>query len=62
MEGREYEYLSGINKEITQAGDEINEEMDKWYENRSGWVSARVKKRIDLRGSANKNYRHMRSR
>ena len=60
MEGRECEDLSSMNMETTQVGDELNEEMDKWWENRSGWVNDRVKECIDQRRSANKNYRHMR--
>ena len=43
MEGREYEDLSSMNMEMTQVGDELNEEMDRWCENRSGWVNDRVK-------------------
>ena len=38
MEGREYKDLSSINMEMTQVGDELNEEMDRWCEYRSGWV------------------------
>ena len=60
MEGREYEDLSSMNIEMTQVGDELNEEMDRWCENRSGWVNNRVKECIDQRRSAIKNYRHMR--
>ena len=30
MEGRDYEDLSSMNMEITQVGDELNEEMDRW--------------------------------
>ena len=62
MEGREYEDLSSMNMEMTQVGDELNEEMDRWCENRSGWVNDRVKECSDQRPSANKNYRHMRKK
>ena len=60
MEGREYEDLSSMNMEMTQVGDELNEEMDRWCENRRGWVNDRVKECIDQRRMANKNDRHMR--
>ena len=43
MEGRDYEDSSSMNMEMTQVSDELNEEMDKWCENRSGWVNYRVK-------------------
>ena len=60
MEGREYEDLSSLNMEMTQIGDELNEEMDRWSENRSGLVNDRVKVCIDQRRSVNRNYRDMR--
>ena len=60
-DGREYEDLSSMNMEMTQVGDELNEEMDKWCENRRGWVNHRVKVYIDQRRSTIKNYRHMRN-
>ena len=47
--------------EMTKVGDKFNEEMDKWCENRSGWVNNRVKECIDQRRSENKIYRHMRN-
>ena len=55
----ENEDLSSMNMEMTQVGDELNEEMDKWCENRSGWVNDRVKECIDQR-SENQNYRYTR--
>ena len=60
MEGREYEDLSSMNMEMMQVGDELNEEMDRWYENRSGWVNERVKECIDQRRRATKHYCRMR--
>ena len=60
LEGRAYEDLSSMNMEMTQVGDELNEEMDRWCENRSGLVNDRLKECIDQRRRANKNYRHMR--
>ena len=43
MEGREYEDVSSMNMEMAQVGDELNEEMEIWCENRSGWVNERIK-------------------
>ena len=43
---------------MTQVGEKLNEEMDKWCENRSGWVNDSVKECIDQRRSTNKNYCH----
>ena len=60
MEGREYKDVSSMNMDIKKVDDELNKEMDKWCDNRSGWVDDRVKECIDQRRSANKNYRHMR--
>ena len=45
---------------MSQAGEELNEELDKWCENRGGWVNDRVKLCIDQRRGANKNYRDKR--
>ena len=59
MEQREYKDLSTMSVAMTQVGVELNEETDKWCENRSGWVIDRVKGCIAER-SANKNYRYMR--
>ena len=41
MEVREYKDLSCMHREMTQV--ELNEGMDKWCGNRSGWVNDRVK-------------------
>ena len=35
MQGTEYEDLSNLNMEFTQVGDELNEEVNRWCENRS---------------------------
>ena len=43
MEGRDYEHLSSMNVAMAQVGEELNEEMDNWCENRKGWVNDRVK-------------------
>ena len=43
MEGRDYEDLSSMNVEMAQVGEELNEDMDIWCENRRGWVNDRVK-------------------
>ena len=61
MEHREYKDLSSMSVAMTQVGVELNKETDKWCENRSGWVSDRVKGCIAQRRSANKNYRCMRN-
>ena len=45
---------------ITQVGEELNDEIGKWCENRSGWVNNRVKGCIAQRRSTNINFRHMR--
>ena len=60
MEGREYEYLSSMNIEMTQVADELNEEIDRWCENRSGWVNDRIKECINQWRMTNTNYRRMR--
>ena len=60
MEQRDYEDLSSMSVEMTQVGVVLNKETKKWYENRRGWVSDRVKGCIAQRRSANKNYRFMR--
>ena len=49
MQGTEYEDLSNINMEFTQVGDELNEEVNRWCENRSGWVNDGVTECIDQR-------------
>ena len=61
MEQREYKDMFSMSVAIAQVGVELNEETDKWCENRSGWVSDRVKGCIAQRRSANKNYRYMRN-
>ena len=48
-----------MNMEMT-LGDELNEEIDRWCENRIGWVNDRVKECIDQRRSVTKNYCHTR--
>ena len=60
MEGRDYEDLSSMNVAMTQVGEELNEEMDNWCENRKGWVNDRVKDCIAERKSENRKYRYMR--
>ena len=60
MEQREYTDLSGMSVAMTQVGVELNEETDKWCENRSGWVNDRVKGCIAQRRSAKNNYHCMR--
>ena len=45
---------------MTQVGVELNEKIDKWCENRSGWLNDRVKGCISQRINANKDYRRMR--
>ena len=46
---------------MTQVGVELNEETDKWCENRIDWINDRVKGCIAQRISANKNYRCMKN-
>ena len=36
MEGRDCEDLSSMNVAMAQVGEELNEEMDNWCENRRG--------------------------
>ena len=36
MKGRDYEDLSCMNIAMAQVGEELNEEMDNWCENRKG--------------------------
>ena len=36
MEGRDYEDLSNMSVAMAQVGEELNEEMDSWCENRKG--------------------------
>ena len=43
MEGINYEDVSSIDVAIAQVGEELNEEIDNWYQNRRGWVNDRVK-------------------
>ena len=49
-----------MNMEMMHVRDELNEEMDRWCENRSGRENDRVKECIAQRRRANKNYRHLR--
>ena len=42
MEQREYKDLSRMSVEMTHVGVELNEETEKWCENRRGWVSERM--------------------
>ena len=42
-------------------GEELNEGMDKWCENRGGWVNDRVKEGIAQRRSENRKYCYMRT-
>ena len=49
MEESEYKDLSSMNVAMAQVGEELNEEMDKWCENRGGWVNDRVKEGIAQR-------------
>ena len=60
MEGRDYEDLSSMNVAMAQVGEELNEEMDNWCENRKGWVNDKVKDCIAERKSENRKYRYMR--
>ena len=52
MEQREYKDLSSMSVLMTQVGKELNEEIDKWCENRSGWINDRVNGCIAQRRSA----------
>ena len=61
MEGRDYEDLSSMNVAMAQEGEELNEEIDNWCENRNGWVNDRVKDCIAERKSENRKYRYMRN-
>ena len=47
---------------MTQVGEELNEEIDKWCENRSSWVNNRVKGCIAQMRCANRNDCHMRKK
>ena len=60
IEHREYKDLSSMSVIMTQTGVELNEAMEKWCENRSGWINDRVKVCIAQRKVVNKNYRRMR--
>ena len=40
---RDHADLSSMNVAMAQVGEELNEEMDNWCENRKGWVIDRVK-------------------
>ena len=51
MEQREYKDMSRMSVAMTQVGEELNEEMDKWCEDRSGWANDRVKGYCALRRS-----------
>ena len=59
MEQREYKELSSVSVAMTQVGKERNVGIDKWCENRSGWLNDRAKRCIAQKRSANRNYRHM---
>ena len=59
MEGRDYIDLSSMNVAMAQVGEELNDEMDNWCENRKGWVNDRVKDCIAERKSENRKYRYM---
>ena len=61
MEEREYKDLSSMNMAMAQVGEELNDEIDKWCENRGGWANDRVKEGIAKRRSENRNYRYMRT-
>ena len=39
MEEREYTDLTSMNVAMAPMGEELNEEIDKWCENRGGWVN-----------------------
>ena len=56
MEQRAYKDLSSMNVAMTQLGVKLIEETNTWCEDRSGWVSDRVKGCIAQRRSANRNY------
>ena len=43
MEGRDYEDVSSMNVAMAQVGEELNEQMDNWCENRKGRVNDRVR-------------------
>ena len=60
MEEREYKDLSSMNVTMAQVGELLNEEMDKWCENRGGWVNDRVIEDIAQRRSKNRKYCYMR--
>ena len=55
-----YEDLSSINVAMAQVGEELNEEMDNWCENRKGWVNDKVKDCIAERKSENRKYQYIR--
>ena len=48
-----------MNVAMAQVGEELNEEMDNWCENRKGWVNDRVNDCIAERKSVNRKYRYM---
>ena len=54
------EIMKIMNVAMAQVGEELNEEMDNWCENRKGWVNDRVKDCIAERKSENRKYRYMR--
>ena len=56
MEGKYYADLSTMNVAMAQVGEELNEEMDNWCENRKGWVNDCIVERK----SENRKYRYMR--
>ena len=47
--GRAYEDISSMNIVMTQVDVELNEEINNWCENRSGWVNDRIKNAL-IRG------------
>ena len=57
MEQREYNVMFRRSVAMTQVGEELNEEIDKWCDNRRGWVKHRVTECISQRRIVNRNYR-----
>ena len=50
-----------MNVSMAQVGEELNEEMDNWCENRKGWMNDRIKDCIaERKGEINRKYRYMR--
>ena len=46
MEGRDYEDVYSMNVAMAQVGEELNEEMDNWCENRRGWVQNEIYRKL----------------